>query len=247
LPTGGATPSYLHNLLPESAFGKPDQRRRCDTHVAVAGTPPGINNDILVTRELGPWMMLTCQLLRLRSPMRARENGRRVEVDLQAPATVFTTVRPKNMRAELERVKKIIEQQARGLEAERAWRWISRSASVTVHHDEHCGVLVGGYATQERGQARAQLRSLTHRIRRASISTSSSSWMRRARVRRRCLRQSVHRAFLVTSDDQGGTSRRTLIKSTFEVLRPDTGQIQAVHSAEEHFAPRFIKQFNFLP
>jgi hypothetical protein len=159
-PTGGAQPSYVQNLLNQS--GAPSTTSS-PAHAVHSSLMPyddtGINNDILVSKDMGPWMLLLVSYAGPEGPMRARKMVIELRGTYKLPAYVFNYGQEEK-RKELERVKAIIDKHKKFL----ADNNLPADNSVRVKHlkiDEHCGVLIGGYPTQEAAvKARGQIKNL---------------------------------------------------------------------------------------
>jgi hypothetical protein len=155
----GATPSYIKDLLPSSG-GTPLSGN--DPRLAGSLSPyqtVNINNDILVPKEAGPWMILVMSYSGAEGPARARKMVKELRETYKLPAYVFN-YGAEEKRAELERVKKLIEERKKGLEKE----GVTVDFPIRVKHahiDEHVGVLVGGYSSSEAAaKARKQMEGL---------------------------------------------------------------------------------------
>jgi hypothetical protein len=119
----------------------------------------GINQDILVTKELGPWMVLVMSYSGSEAPMRARKFVEIARGHYKLPAYVFNYGAAEKVK-ELERVKKIIEERKAALAKE----GLSTDLPIRVklaHIDEHTAVLIGGFPTSEAAaKYRDQLKTL---------------------------------------------------------------------------------------
>jgi hypothetical protein len=156
--TPPATPgaSSIQGLLNQSAPSRPST-----TPTALAPyQSTTINQDILVTKELGPWMVLVMSYSGPDGPVRARKFVEIARTHYKLPAYVFNYGAEEKAK-ELERVRKFIEERKAALKAE----GLSTDLPIRVkiaHIDEHCSVLIGGFATQEAAvKYRDQLKKIT--------------------------------------------------------------------------------------
>jgi hypothetical protein len=149
-------PAFLQKLIGTSG-----------TAYGPATTPPrsllpnekaAINNDILVTPELGPWMILLISYSGEDGPLRARHMVSQLRTVFKLPAYVFN-YGAEEKRKELERVTALIEKQKGDLLKSD----LTADRPIRVRHvkiDEHFGVLLGGFPTMEAAAtARDQLRN----------------------------------------------------------------------------------------
>ena len=118
-----------------------------------------INNDILVTPEVGPWMVLITSYAGKDGPLRARKMVTELRRVYKLPAYVFN-YGAEEKRKELERVTALIAKQKEVLKQAN----LPVDQPIRVRHakiDEHFAVLVGGYPTMDAAaKARDQLRAL---------------------------------------------------------------------------------------
>jgi hypothetical protein len=167
---GNGTPRYLQGLLESSGANRVNADR---TGVASSLMPydtMAINNDILVTPELGQWMVMITSYRGKDGPMRARKMVCELRSVYKLPAYAFN-FGAEEKRKELERVTKLIEKQKAELKeliekqkAEHRELDLSMDQPIRVSHlriDEYVGVLVGGYPTMDAARtARDHFREL---------------------------------------------------------------------------------------
>ncbi len=158
-PASSQTPNYLQSLLESSGASRSDP-----TTAGVIGSlqpydTMGINNDILVTPEVGPWMVLVASYGGKEGPVRGRQMVIKLREVYKLPAYVFN-FGAEEKRKELERVMQRIEQQKAALKAQN----LSFDQPIRVRHEniqEYCGVLIGGYPTMDAAaKARDQMRTI---------------------------------------------------------------------------------------
>jgi hypothetical protein len=133
-PTQGFIQGFVESASPKAVQG-PSSLVPYDT--------TGINNDILVTPELGEWMIMVASYSGREGPMRARKMVVELRRVYRLPAYVFN-FGAEEKRKELERVTRLIEQQKAELKAQ----GITSDQPIHVRHariEEHCAVLIGGY------------------------------------------------------------------------------------------------------
>ncbi len=154
-----AAPSYIQGLLNESGAGKTGAADAAIHASLLPYDTTGINNDILVRPEHGPWMILLISYSGPEGPVRARKMVSELRSAYKLPAYVFN-YGAEEKRKEFERVKAIIDKQKEVLKQNN----LPIDQPIRVRHlriDEHCGVLVGGYPTEAAAiKAREQMRKL---------------------------------------------------------------------------------------
>jgi hypothetical protein len=140
------SPSYIQGLL--NTTGATKAGTTSSLHASLLPYDnTGINNDILVTRELGPWMILIISYAGPEGPIWARDMVRVLREQYKMPAYVYNYGAAEK-RKEYERVKAIVEKQKQVLKENN----LPLDSPIRIRHlriDEHCGVLIGGYPTQE--------------------------------------------------------------------------------------------------
>jgi hypothetical protein len=139
-------PSYIQNLLQETGAVSSGTTTSTN-HTSLLPYDNSVNKDILVTREVGPWMILIISYAGPEGPIWARDMVRVLREQFKLPAYVFN-YGAEEKRKEYVRVKGIIDQQKQALKD----KDLPPDTPLRVRHlriDEHCGVLLGGYATQE--------------------------------------------------------------------------------------------------
>lgn len=156
----GSPPSYIQNLLKDTGAVSSTTTTSTNHASLLPYDTTGINKDILVTREMGPWMVLIISYAGPEGPIWARDMVRLLREQFNLPAHVFNYGADEK-RKEYERVKGIIDKQKAFLKENN----LPADTPIRVRHlriDEHCGVLVGGYATQEAAvEVRNKLKKLT--------------------------------------------------------------------------------------
>jgi hypothetical protein len=162
----GQAPNYLQNLLDSSGASKSAPSSGSLTSSLQPYDTMGINNDILITPEVGPWVILVTSYSGRDGPMRARQMVNVLRAHYKLPAFVFN-FGAEEKRKELARVTKLIEEQKAKLREELKQQNLPLDQvdhPIRVRHekiDEHCGVLVGGYSTMEAAaKARDNMRKL---------------------------------------------------------------------------------------
>jgi hypothetical protein len=156
-PTSSQTPSYLQNLLDSKGPGQAPTGPVVPTSLQPYDTT-GLNNDILATPEVGPWMILVASYRGPDGPMRARQMVSVLRTHYKLPTYVFN-FGAEEKRKELARITKLIEEQKAKLKEELKEHNLSAeeiNQPIRVRHekiDEYCGVLVGGYPTLEAASA----------------------------------------------------------------------------------------------
>jgi hypothetical protein len=153
------TPNYIQGLLQANGVSQQSAAMPAGPSSLLPYETTSINNDILVTPEMGPWMILLSTYAGPDGPMRARQMVCALRTVYKLPAYVFN-YGAEEKRKELERVKGLIEKQKEALKQNN----LAFDQPIHIRHakiDEHCGVLVGGYPTQEAAnRAREQLRKI---------------------------------------------------------------------------------------
>jgi hypothetical protein len=162
-PTGAAPPSYIQGLLKETGATQPADAKPATASSLLPYDTAAINNDILVTPDQGPWMVLITSYSGPEGPMRARKMVAELRSHYKLPAYVFN-YGAEQKREELERVKAMIEKQKQELQEIQKKTNVTLDQPIRVRHlkiEEHFGVLVGGYSSEEAAdKVRAQLKKL---------------------------------------------------------------------------------------
>jgi hypothetical protein len=140
-------PSYIQGLLNQTGATSAGMTTSSSHASLLPYDNTGINNDILVTPQLGPWMILVISYAGPEGPVWARDMVRLLREQYKMPAYVFN-YGAEEKRKEYERIKVIIDKQKQALKDNN----LPLDTPIRVKHlriDEHCGVLIGGYPTQE--------------------------------------------------------------------------------------------------
>ncbi len=108
---------------------------------------PDINQDIQVTKELGPWLIMVQSYTSPEASIMARQMVQELRTTYNLPAYTFN-YGAEEKRKEYERVKTIIENQ-RAYLLKNGLPLDTHMRVRTIHIEEQVGVLLGGYATEE--------------------------------------------------------------------------------------------------
>ena len=120
---------------------------------------PDINQDIQVTKELGPWLIMVQSYTTPEASIMARQMVQELRTTYRLPAYTFNFGAEKK-RDEYERVKKVIEDQ-RAFLLKNGLPLDAHVRVRTIHIEEQVGVLIGGYPTKEAAEkARNAIRKL---------------------------------------------------------------------------------------
>src|ERR1043166_2611300 len=142
-PSSGTPASPLSGLLNQSASARP--ANTASSLLPYQGT--NINQDILVTKDVGPWMILVMSYSGPEAAQRARKFVEIARTNYKLPAYVFNYGAEEKAK-ELERVRKLIEERKEALKKEGLDTTLPIRVKV-AHIDEHVGILIGGFPTQE--------------------------------------------------------------------------------------------------
>ena len=155
-PAPGTVESLINPMPTANAYPNP-----ADRYLHPAPEKPDINHDIQVTKELGPWLIFVQTYSTPEAAIMARQMVQYLRTSYKLPAYTFN-YGAEEKRKELERVKKVIEDQRayllkNGLPLDQQHIRVR-----TIHIEEQVGVLIGGYPTEEAAhRALVGLRTLT--------------------------------------------------------------------------------------
>jgi hypothetical protein len=157
-PTGASSPSYIQSILsPSGTAGGDPKPASPSTLLPYDNT--SINNDILVTKDLGAWMILVASYSGRDGPQLARQMVSVLWTHYKLRGYVFN-YGAEEKRKELERVRKLIEERKEALKRD-GLPYDAKQHVKHAHIDEHCGVLLGGFPSQEAAaKARDQMKTL---------------------------------------------------------------------------------------
>src|SRR5262249_47021190 len=129
---GGATPNYIQSLLNQTGAAAPVANAAGPSSLLPYDTT-SINNDIVVTKELGPWMILVISYAGPEGPMRARKMVAELRTTYKLPAFVYNYGREEKLK-ELERIQEQIQKQKEALDKAQQATGLAVEQPIHVRH-----------------------------------------------------------------------------------------------------------------
>src|SRR5262249_23103976 len=136
---GSQTPNYIQTLLNQTGAAAPAVANPAGPSSLLPYDTTSINNDVVVTKELGPWMVLIISYAGPEGPMRARKMVAELRTTYKLPAFVFNYGREEKLK-ELERIKEQIDKQKAALQQAQQATGLTVEQPIHVRHtkiDEH--------------------------------------------------------------------------------------------------------------